>query len=1077
MRVLRLVVAAGRRRRRLLYSGAAVAALLVVGVSVALGTPAGVTAISFSATVGVSTTTRVGTFQSAPTQTDPSDYTAVIQWGDGTTSPGTIDTIVAGTPPTFEVVATHTYAAAGSYMFNVVVIETLDHTRASATGTATVLPPPPDATTGSSLAHDTYAQVGGTVDAHGQSPTTYAFKYGPSAAYGTSTPQTFVPSGTGPQAVVATLMNLTPLTTYHYRVVAVGPYGTTQGADATFTTTAATTTTTTTTTTPSGPGAPFGTPIVTSLAPVPNPSQHVVELRGTVNPNGVYTRYMWQYGTSPAYGQETPIGYAGFGTQPRDVGYNLAGYTAGATLYDRLVATTPSGRNLYGDPQSVTAGWQSSISLDPPALTSPDGIVDYQLVARADDAGEDSRVFVKVGTNPALTSTTPPLPSSGHLLSGSLEEQKVATSAGFELDVASPGKGASYLLPDTTYYAQASMCELHGVNGGCIKSSVVSFKTPHVTHPPIKYHISPQLVVTPDTITEGHATTLDASGSTFTVDNGFDTSALRYHYYLGGINYQVPIGPGTIPNDIVTTPELKQAGDYTANVIASLPNAKGQPSALSIDVPFRVQPAADLRVIGMDVYQAAEYNSKQGLQYPVEGMVTADPVPPLHRTFSPDLGLVLPGPVPANLDTSLVAGKKTVVRVYADLTKSFGTAAAKGLGYGGYLSVWAGSTHLGDDWGSSGGAIAYGAGSRPDAGLTTQQATSKDGLTFVLPAAWTSAGPLRIVAHVLLDQLPSTLYGNLSAKFGPPSAECPSCDANNAYTLDGVTFNSTRGAVVNHYESCAKAMNGHFGGCDFGFRSDYDSVNYADAQSMAPMSDGYPDINGTSGGMVNIDNAYDDAAGDFAGNRTKVESTLVDDLDEADGSDHGDFTALFENTGLDTAGTTDHPQNWASFAHEKVHSNLVITPTRPRTSMAHETGHAIGRPHASACGGGAADKQSPTYGRRIIRVIWTASRWTQARRSQPHRHRRRPRSSIRRRTTVLRLHVLLQQRRQSDVDFSVRVGRRRVAPAAERSAHLDLRPRRRAAPGLRGERSVCDPGDTYRGWPGGRSLASPRDGG
>ena len=64
-----------------------------------------------------------------------------------------------------------------------------------------------------------------------------SFQFGTSTAYGQSAPCTSLPSATaGNQSVGAQLEGLAPNTTYHYRVIASSPSGSTQGADVTFTT-------------------------------------------------------------------------------------------------------------------------------------------------------------------------------------------------------------------------------------------------------------------------------------------------------------------------------------------------------------------------------------------------------------------------------------------------------------------------------------------------------------------------------------------------------------------------------------------------------------------------------------------------------------------------------------------------------------------------------------------------------------------------------------------------------------------------------------------------------------------------
>jgi CSLREA domain-containing protein len=85
--------------------------------------------------------------------------------------------------------------------------------------------------------NQTLATLNGTVDPHTLKPTpaSYHFEYGTTTAYGTSTPTT---NGSG--AVSASLSNLTPSTTYHFRLLATNSDGGSAGSsDLTFTTRAA----------------------------------------------------------------------------------------------------------------------------------------------------------------------------------------------------------------------------------------------------------------------------------------------------------------------------------------------------------------------------------------------------------------------------------------------------------------------------------------------------------------------------------------------------------------------------------------------------------------------------------------------------------------------------------------------------------------------------------------------------------------------------------------------------------------------------------------------------------------------
>jgi hypothetical protein len=79
------------------------------------------------------------------------------------------------------------------------------------------------------------APVSAQVNAAGL-PSTYHVEYGTTNAYGSSTPETSIGAPQGAVGVQVDLTGLQPGTPYHFRVVASNALGTTQGADAAFTT-------------------------------------------------------------------------------------------------------------------------------------------------------------------------------------------------------------------------------------------------------------------------------------------------------------------------------------------------------------------------------------------------------------------------------------------------------------------------------------------------------------------------------------------------------------------------------------------------------------------------------------------------------------------------------------------------------------------------------------------------------------------------------------------------------------------------------------------------------------------------
>ncbi|HXA53651.1 MAG TPA: hypothetical protein VNV37_02135 [Solirubrobacteraceae bacterium] len=86
-----------------------------------------------------------------------------------------------------------------------------------------------------------------------------------------------------------------------------------------------------------------------STGAAPQPNQTTVALYGTVNPHGVETTCYFQYGTSTAYGSQTPPIAAGSGTANVKVSQPLTGLTQGTTYHYRLLATNANGTSEGAD--------------------------------------------------------------------------------------------------------------------------------------------------------------------------------------------------------------------------------------------------------------------------------------------------------------------------------------------------------------------------------------------------------------------------------------------------------------------------------------------------------------------------------------------------------------------------------------------------------------------------------------------------------------------------------------------------------------------------------------------------------
>jgi hypothetical protein len=207
------------------------------------------TGVPVSATADAQFDGTVATFTEAVPDTVASDYTATIDWGDGTSTAA--GTITAASGGGFAVSGSHTYAAGGAFTISVKITDAQGAT-ATATSTANVasgfIPPappspaPPTLVTISSptVITTTSAAFTTTVNPEGLA-TTVHFEYGPvlpsaSAAavtYGSVTPNQTVGPDFANHTVTATVTGLLPNVTYNVRAVATNSAGSAIGANQT----------------------------------------------------------------------------------------------------------------------------------------------------------------------------------------------------------------------------------------------------------------------------------------------------------------------------------------------------------------------------------------------------------------------------------------------------------------------------------------------------------------------------------------------------------------------------------------------------------------------------------------------------------------------------------------------------------------------------------------------------------------------------------------------------------------------------------------------------------------------------
>jgi hypothetical protein len=213
--------------------------------------------------------------------------------------------------------------------------------------------------TGSSVASTTTAAVEGTVNPDGSTVEKCEFQYGTSKEYGESAPcEETIGGGTTPVTVHAQLQALRGGTTYHYRLVAANHAGgTVEGEDRVLTT--------------------LPVPVVDELSTT-DVTASSAQLNAKIESVGQPTSYHFEWGTTTAYGNVTPIPDRML-TSSASVAASvtISGLSGNTTYHWRVVAVDAGGSSV--SPDQTFAYFTSSESL-------PDGR-QYELVSPASKNG------------------------------------------------------------------------------------------------------------------------------------------------------------------------------------------------------------------------------------------------------------------------------------------------------------------------------------------------------------------------------------------------------------------------------------------------------------------------------------------------------------------------------------------------------------------------------------------------------------------------------------------------------------------------------------------------------------------
>ena len=322
MRIRTLVTVAG------LLLAAAVAALSF-GAGQALAAAPVVTTGSAATVTATSVTVAGAVDPSALATTWHVEYGTSLSYGSTTTSSS------AGSGTTaVDVSAVLSGLTAGTtYHYRVVAVNSSGTTN-GADATFLTTAPPTVVTGAASAITPTTATVSGTVDPRGRA-TTWVVEFGQTTSYGSTSTSRSAGSGSGALDVSSALTGLTAARTYHYRVNATSDIGTTQGADRIFATS-------------SPPRAVTGG--ISAL------SASGATVSVTVNPNGLDTTWVVDYGTTTGYGTRTGARSAGNGTADVAATLALDSLRAGTLYHYRVVAMNAAGTTSGADATFTTSG-------------------------------------------------------------------------------------------------------------------------------------------------------------------------------------------------------------------------------------------------------------------------------------------------------------------------------------------------------------------------------------------------------------------------------------------------------------------------------------------------------------------------------------------------------------------------------------------------------------------------------------------------------------------------------------------------------------------------------------------------
>jgi phosphodiesterase/alkaline phosphatase D-like protein len=309
----------------------------------------------------------------------------------------------------------------------------------TSTGSDETLKTPPNAPTvkteAATAIAKTTATLNATVNPNSGNVTACKFEYGTTASYGSSAACASLPgSGSSPVAVSAAVSELTPNTTYHFRISATNAGGTSTGADQTLKT-----------------ALPNPPTVKTEAATAITKTSATVH--ATVNPNGGnVTECIFEYGGTTVYFFTVPCTPSpGSGNGPVAVSGTITGLGVNTTTHYRISATNAGGIGEGADetfktlPNAPTVKTEAASSVGPTTAT-----LNATVNPNGGNVGECK---LEYGTTTAYGSSAPctPSPGSGEsAVAVSAAVSGLSANTAYHFRVSATNAGGASLGEDTT---------------------------------------------------------------------------------------------------------------------------------------------------------------------------------------------------------------------------------------------------------------------------------------------------------------------------------------------------------------------------------------------------------------------------------------------------------------------------------------------------------------------------------------------------------------------------------------------------------------------------------------------------